>query len=163
MLSSFSFISFFAVLALSSPTGDNLVFIIHNWESGIDASPAYDPAFHVYITELNETSFHKEYSHFKELIKSYRFIYDWNMTAILGRETAPTDEYPHLDTWFKVKDLAVNVVYASGWKILGELATILGDEKAVNHCNEEYTRSSQAIYQKMWNKEQGSFFFFGFS
>jgi hypothetical protein len=31
--------------------GDGLVAAIHNWETGLDASPAYDPAFNVYITD----------------------------------------------------------------------------------------------------------------
>lgn len=35
--------------------GDGLVAAIHNWE-GLDASPAYDPAFNVYITDVNKTS-----------------------------------------------------------------------------------------------------------
>jgi len=36
--------------------GDGLVAAIHNWETGLDASPAYDPAFNVYITDVNKTS-----------------------------------------------------------------------------------------------------------
>jgi len=35
---------------------DGLVAAIHNWETGLDASPAYDPAFNVYITDVNKTS-----------------------------------------------------------------------------------------------------------
>ena len=36
--------------------GDGLIAAIHNWETGLDASPAYDPAFHVYITDVNQSS-----------------------------------------------------------------------------------------------------------
>ncbi len=138
-------------------TGDGLVYVIHNWESGLDASPAYDPAFHLYITELNETAYLKEYSKFKELIQTYRVIYDWNMTAILGRDKAPNDPTSRWDTWFKVKDLAVNCVYASGWKILSDLAAELGDDVTAKRCLKEFYLTSEAIVQKMFITEQGHY------
>jgi hypothetical protein len=138
-------------------TGDGLVFVMHNWESGIDASPAYDPAFHVYITELNETAHKHLYSKFKELIKSYRFTYNWNMTEILGRETAKNDHEHQWDNWFKVKDLALNCVYASGWRILSELALEVGEKELSEDCLRESKISSTAIIQKMFQADQGHY------
>lgn len=49
-------------------------------------------------------------------MKSYRFRYNWNMKKILEREKAPTTG-PF--SYFLVKDLAVNSIYASGWELLG--------------------------------------------
>jgi hypothetical protein len=136
--------------------GDGLVTVIHNWESGLDASPAYDPAFHVYVTELNETSFRQVYSKFLEVVESYRFIYNWNMTEILSRPAADP-RFKHLDTWFYVKDAAVNSVYAAGWKVLGDLAFELLDKDLAKECYDQYKISSQAIQKKMYIPEQGHY------
>jgi hypothetical protein len=132
------------------------VTVIHNWESGLDASPAYDPAFHVYVTELNDESFRQLYSKFLEVVESYRLIYKWNVTEILARPHAP-EQFKHLDTWFLVKDLAVNSVYASGWRILGELALEIGDKETHDYCMAQSDLSSQAIFSKMWQADQGHF------
>jgi hypothetical protein len=136
--------------------GDGLVTVIHNWESGLDASPAYDPAFHVYVTELNQSSFLQVYSKFEEIVESYRFLYKWNVTEILGREKAP-ERPEHIDTWFKVKDLGVNSVYASGWYVLGKLAHELLDFETEKYCNEQYHLTADAIVNKMWREDQKHF------
>lgn len=138
--------------------GDGLVVVIHNWESGLDGSPAYDPAFHVYVTELNETSFSWLYPKFDQLIGMYRFFYNWDMPEILGRKEAPKVPSPDkIDSWFMMKDLAVNSVYASGWRILGELAQELEDEGTANYCFSQSTLSTNAILSKMWIPSQNQF------
>ena len=48
-------------------SGDGLVSIIHNWESGLDASPAYDQMFHVNVTRVDKQSFWEIYPKFVEL------------------------------------------------------------------------------------------------
>jgi hypothetical protein len=138
--------------------GDGLVVVIHNWESGLDGSPAYDPAFHVYVTELNQTSFSWLYPKFDQLIAMYRYYYDWDMTEILGRKRAPKFPSPEtVDSWFMMKDLAVNSVYASGWRILGELAQELEDANTAEYCFDQSKVSSEAIFTKMWIPSQGQF------
>lgn len=122
----------------------------------MDASPAYDPAFHVYVTDVNKTSFAWLYPKFIEVIESYKFLYHWDVSAILGREQAP-EKPTRLDTWFVVKDLALNSVYASGWRILGELADVIGDTETAALCAAEARRSSASILSKMWNPAQGHF------
>jgi hypothetical protein len=124
--------------------------------AGLDASPAYDPAFHVYVTEVNQTSWAKLYPKFIEIAESYKFIYKWNTTEILARETAPAKP-AHLDTWFKVKDLALNCVYASGWQVLSDLAKELGDRDTASYCAQQATLSSAAIQSKMWDAQHDSF------
>lgn len=136
--------------------GDGLIAAIHNWETGMDASPAYDPAFHVYITDVNETSFWQLYPKFIEIIESYKFMYHWNVTEILDRKEAPKKP-SRLDTWFVVKDLALNSVYASGWRVLGELAEAAGDAALAERCHAEAKISSDAILNKMYNPAQGHF------
>ena len=71
-------------------------------ETGLDASPAYDPAFHVYVTDVNESSWRSLYPNFIELCESYKFLYKWNVTEILARESAP-DKPSKIDTWFVMK------------------------------------------------------------
>ena len=136
--------------------GDGLIAAIHNWETGLDASPAYDPAFHVYVTDVNETSFKWLYPKFIEVVESYKFMYHWNISEILSREKAPENP-SRIDTWFVVKDLALNSVYASGWRILAELAEIIGDFENAELCRQEAKVSSDAIINKMWNPSQGHF------
>lgn len=136
--------------------GDGLVVVIHNWESGLDGSPAYDPAFHVYVTELNQTALNVLYPKFDELIATYRYIYKWDVDAILARKKSP--EVPkNVDMWFVVKDLAVNCVYASGWRILGELALEIGDTVTSDYCFQQSQLSSNAILEKMWISSQNQF------
>lgn len=136
--------------------GDGLVVAIHNWETGLDASPAYDPAFHVYVTDVNESSWRTLYPKFIELCESYKFMYKWNVTEIISRETAPSKP-DKIDTWFFVKDLALNSVYASGWSILAELSLLLDDQASYDHCQEQFSISSRAILDHMWDESSQSF------
>jgi hypothetical protein len=55
----------------SRDSGDGLVSIIHNWESGLDASPAYDQMFHVNVTHVDKQSFWEMYPKFVELALTY--------------------------------------------------------------------------------------------
>jgi hypothetical protein len=137
--------------------GDGLVVIIHNWESGLDASPAYDPAFHTYITALNESALNSLYPKFVELAETYRFLYGWNVTEILARSKKPDYLPDVIDTWFMVKDIGLNSVYASGWRVLSELALFVDDAETASYCETESTKSSQAILSKMYSTEQGHF------
>lgn len=123
---------------------------------GLDASPAYDPAFHEYVTEVNQTSWAKLYPKFIEIAESYKFIYKWNVSEIFARETAP-EKPSRIDTWFKVKDLALNCVYSSGWRVLGELAQELGDAETAQYCQNEATQSSTAIQTKMFDSAHNTF------
>lgn len=95
-------INYFKWWRTTRDLGDGLVVAIHNWETGMDASPSYDPAFHVYITELNKTAFYSLYPKFLEVAESYKFIYHWNVSEILSRTVSP-DKLTHIDKWFVVK------------------------------------------------------------
>lgn len=136
--------------------GDGLVVMIHNWE-GLDASPAYDPAFHTYVTSFNESAFKSLYPKFLELTGTYRFLYGWNVTEILSRSKKPDYLPDVVDTWFVVKDIGLNSVYASGWRLLSELASFIGDVETATYCESESVKSSEAILSKMYSSEQGQF------
>ena len=51
--------------------------MIHGWESGLDASPAYDEAYGVYVTKVNQSSYAELYPRFTELIEAYNFAFRW--------------------------------------------------------------------------------------
>lgn len=136
--------------------GDGLIIAIHNWETGLDASPSYDPAYHVYITELNQSSFDQLYPKFIEVVESYKFLYKWNVTKILSRQLSP-DKLSRIDSWFMVKDIAVNCVYASGWSILADLAEKLDDFETAKSCKNQNEISATAILSKMFIKEQNRY------
>ena len=110
----------------------------------------------MYVTEVNQTSWAQVYPKFLEIIESYKFLYHWNVSDILARETAP-DKPAHLDTWFKVKDLALNCVYAAGWRVLSELAAEIGDTETADYCASQASLSSTAIQTRMWDAKHSTF------
>lgn len=57
-------------------------------------------------------SWREAYSPLIKLILQYNFIHGWDQTAILGRKHAP--KISPFKSWFRVQDIAVNSVYASG-------------------------------------------------
>ena len=59
-------------------------------------------------------------------------------------------------SWFRVQDIAVNSVYASGWGILGDLASYYDTELAQEcYINQRY--SEQAIVTHMYDPETRRF------
>eukprot|EP00727_Mastigamoeba_balamuthi_P007053 m51a1_g2969 putative glycoside hydrolase (434) ;mRNA; r:698679-700346 len=94
------------------PDGDGLVTIIHGWESGLDASPAYDLAFNVHKAKPNWLDL---YPKFTSLIYQYKHKYNWDQDAILGQKKEP---FELIAGYFLVQDIAVNSIYAKA-AILG--------------------------------------------
>jgi hypothetical protein len=122
------------------PDGDGLVSIIHPWESGIDASPLYDPAHG--IKPKNQGKFWKHYPKF--IILQYKFRRaKWNRAKILQHE------------WFNFEDVGVCAVYAAGWGVLGSLAAEFDDDLATK-CKQQ-AKFEQAIISKCWDEQLGRF------
>lgn len=78
----------------------------------------------------------------------------WNQKAILGRKRAP--DYSPFKSWFRVQDIAVNSVYASGWGILGDLASKY-DVELAQKCYANQNASEEAILKYMYNPETRTF------
>ena len=55
--------------------GSGLVTILHPWESGIDLSPAYDPALGVSETNRARPTWKQAYSPLIKLILQYNFLH----------------------------------------------------------------------------------------
>ena len=88
------------------PDGDHLVSIIHPWESGIDASPLYDPAHGV-----NNPKYGELYPNFLRIQRQYKTKAKWNLQKILQMQL------------FDFEDVGVCSVYAEGWGELGRLSS----------------------------------------
>ncbi|KAK5694426.1 hypothetical protein LTR17_024818 [Elasticomyces elasticus] len=98
--------------------GTGVVTILHPWESGMDLSPGYDVALGISADSRARPLWRTIYPQLIQLCLSYHYQYDWQQEKILKRTSAPAG----LFNWFKVQDVAVDCVYASGWGILGDLA-----------------------------------------
>lgn len=118
--------------------GDGLVSIIHPWESGIDASPTYDPVF-----RLNNPGWYRMYPCFWKLHYAYRRL-KWQQDDILRREQ------------FNVEDVGLCSVYADGWSILASLAQEF-DTGLAAKCRQRHRKYQDAVIHKCWHKERRQF------
>ncbi|MHA1821476.1 MAG: MGH1-like glycoside hydrolase domain-containing protein [Promethearchaeota archaeon] len=116
------------------PDHDGLVSIIHPWESGIDASPLYDPAHGV-----KKPNFFQLYPKFLKLLRTYKKKAHWDLKTILDK------------SWFNFEDVGVCSVYADGWSVLRDLAKSLDNDLSIKF--EKYRKYySDAILNKCWRK-----------
>lgn len=130
---------------------NGLVAILHGWESGIDACPAYDAAYGI---KAGRVGFWNLYPRFVKLLLSYKFGYGWDIRRILSRNKASRAP---IDNWFVVFDVGLNSVYAAGWGVLARLADELGDVVASAHCRQRQARVEAAIIEHCWDKSLGFF------
>lgn len=132
--------------------GTGVVTILHPWESGIDLSPCYDPALGVPSMDRARPSWGVIYPQLIELALSYHWRYKWNQKKILSRTTAA----PGPINWFKVQDVAVNCVYASGWGVLGDLASKYNTTIAAE-CYANQKHSEAGIIDTLFSESNGHF------
>jgi hypothetical protein len=117
---------------------DGLISIIHPWESGMDASPVYDPVF-----RLSNPRPCEMYLKQWRLLRRYHTI-RWNQKRILERE------------WFNVEDVGVCSVWADGWGVLASLAEEF-DGGLTSHFRDQHLRAQANIIHKCWDKERERF------
>lgn len=117
---------------------DGLVSIIHPWESGMDASPVYDPVFH-----LDNPRFWDMYPRFWRLLRRYRRV-GWDLPAILRAG------------WFNVEDVGVCSVYADNWGVLALLADEF-DPALAARCRAQSRKYQAAVIRKCWDGARGQF------
>ena len=132
--------------------GTGVVTILHPWESGLDLSPSYDPALGVKSKRRASPSWGDIYPQLIELALSYNWRYSWDQKKILSRTSAalgPTN-------WFKVQDIAVNCVYASGWGVLGDLASHFNRTTATE-CYVNQKHAEKGILKTLFNESAGYF------
>lgn len=92
------------------------------------------------------------YPQLLQLALSYRFRYNWDQKAILSRTSPAPGPY----NWFKVQDIAVNCVYASGWSILADLADTF-DTSLAAQCRTHAGHAMHGILTTLVDPETGDF------
>ncbi|KAK5707291.1 hypothetical protein LTR17_020826 [Elasticomyces elasticus] len=132
--------------------GTGVVTILHPWESGMDLSPGYDVALGISADNRARPPWRTIYPQLIQLCLSYHYQYGWEQEKILRRTSAPAG----LFNWFKVQDVAVNCIYASGWGILGDLAAHFDIALATEcHANQKY--SEKGILETLFSESAGYF------
>jgi glycogen debranching enzyme len=132
--------------------GTGVISILHPWESGLDLTPAYDPALGVRPSSRARPAWSAIYPQLIQLALSYRWRYAWDQKAILARTSAA----PGPINWFKVQDVAVNCVYASGWRILGDLAGEF-DKTLAAECYAHQRHAEAGILATLFSPQAGYF------
>ena len=134
------------------PNGTGLVTILHPWESGLDLSPSYDPALHLNPASSARPKWRELYLELLKLILVYKHWYKWDQRKIM------TTKRPYFTRLapFQVQDIAVNSVYAAGWKILGDLALTYSPDLA-NECYANNRASENAILTNLWDNDKKRF------
>ncbi|KAI9331029.1 Six-hairpin glycosidase-like protein [Zopfochytrium polystomum] len=127
--------------------GDGLVVTVHPWETGIDASPAYDAAWHFTPTGSDLVDYPILYLKFPELQSYYANTWNNNYTAILARQSA---ESSITANWFVVQDIAINTLVAAGWGVLGDLASQYDPVQAAKYYAKNAAHEA-AIKSRMWD------------
>ena len=133
--------------------GTGVVTILHPWESGLDLTPAYDCALGVPPTSRARPAWSEIYPQLIQLALSYRWRYGWDQAAILGRRAAAKGP---VKNWFVVQDVAVNCVYASGWGVLGDLASTF-DATLAAECYANQAHAEAGILSTLFDKSTGVF------
>lgn len=132
--------------------GQALVTILHPWESGLDLTPAYDAALGLPPRKRARPLWSDLYPRLLRLILAYKHWYRWDQHSILSSKPS----WFHSLAAFKVQDVAVNSVYASGWGVLGDLASTYDDELA-KECYEDQAHFEHGILNHLWNEEEQRF------
>lgn len=118
------------------PDKDGLVSVIHPWESGIDASPLYDPAHNVFDYPVR---YRDIYPNFIKILFSYKKM-KWNMESIFQKNR------------FNFEDVGVCSIYADGWNVLAKLADRF-DVNLANTYRKFGKDYSDKIISKCWSDD----------
>lgn len=129
-----------------------VVSILHPWESGLDLTPAYDRALGLSGYSAARPPWIKIYPQLISLCLSYNFRYRWNQSRILARTSAAWGPF----NWFKVQDVAVNAVYASGWGVLGDMASVFNTSLA-EYCYRHQDHFESGIVRNLYDEANRRF------
>ncbi|KAJ3346259.1 hypothetical protein HDU83_003257 [Entophlyctis luteolus] len=135
------------------PMGNGLVVTVHPWESGIDASPAYDAPWHFSQIGNPDLDWLTLYPKFGELQSYYANTWGNNYTAILEQAKAQSSVTAD---WFVVEDIAINTLVAVGWAILGDLASTY-DKNAAATYYANNAAHEKAIISLLWDNSVSRF------
>lgn len=124
------------------PDGDNLVSVIHPWETGIDATPAFDRLLG--IAEAKPRSWRVRVAPWRLLFKYARL--GWDEEAIFASGA------------FNVEHVMFNCIYAQGLRAIGWLSQQIGDADDAGRYAKKANDVESAILNNCWDEEEGRFF-----
>jgi hypothetical protein len=138
-------------LRTRDPFDIGLVSIVHSWESGMDASPAYDEA---YGLKTAQPWFLELYPRFVELCLEYHAAFNWNLDEIVNRNGTGTNTF--MD-YFSVYDTSVNSILAGSYRLASDLASAAGDASLAQHCKRRQLALESAIVANLWLPSENRF------
>jgi hypothetical protein len=136
--------------------GENLVYLRHPWESGMDNAPVWGGALvRMHLREDQIPEYHRAdthtgvaadrpvsttYDRFAYLVKLFR---DRDYDEARIREDSP----------FLVQDVLFNALLSKAGADLAQIARVLGEDPSLHEERAEKTKS--AINSKLWDEERG--------
>ncbi|AHY48175.1 Trehalase (plasmid) [Rubrobacter radiotolerans] len=140
------------------PGGENLVYIRHPWESGMDNSPMWDAILEsMFLYPSDIPSYKRADTHFvssedrPESAAYDRFAYLVKLFAERNYDEARIRE----DCPFLVQDVLFNSLLCRAERDLAELARTLGEEPSAFEARARKT--AEAINDKLWDGERGTY------
>lgn len=146
------------------PWGEGLAYIRHPWESGMDNSPLWDQIMqrmHLraeQIPRYRRADIHTVSASDRPTNTAYdRFAYLVKIFADCGYDEAKIRrECP-----FLVQDVLFNSLLSKANRDLAEIARVIGKDPSPHEELAEKTK--QAIDQKLWNEEHGTYLAYDFA
>ena len=126
------------------PDGDGLIVLISPFESGMDNSPAYDPALGIRRPQLG----------WWELRLRVARLHAGHL--LLGRNYDLPRIYRRAR--FNLKDVAVNCIYAEALRTMAQIAGKVGHRQDAEKWRVEAKHVETAIIENLYEEAAGAFF-----
>ena len=118
------------------PDGDNLVSIIHPWESGWDNSQRWDETLGVAGNKRKDIDVKK-----MRLFSEYKMM-GWDLDRVFESDQ------------FNVEPVDYNVLYARNMECVSRLCDAVGDKEGAKLYKDRANATKQAIFEKMWDGDK---------
>ena len=138
---------------------DRLVHIRHPWESGMDDSPAWDPALaRIKLPRDSQPNYRRvDLTRVTEHERPTRADYDYYVHLVEVFKSADYDESKLRETCpFWVADPLFNAVLIASERALGELSAAAGDRDAAPPP-ERAQATAWAMEERLWSEAAGCF------
>ena len=118
------------------PDGDNLISIIHPWESGWDNSQRWDKTIGVTDGDRHHIDDKK-----MNLFANYKKV-GWDLDKVFEMDK------------FNVEPVDFNVIYAKNMEALSRLCGEIGDKEGEKLYSDRAKATTKAIFEKMWDGDK---------
>lgn len=118
------------------PDGDNLISIIHQWESGWDHSQRWDEVIGASKDDRSHIN------HKKMRIFALNKKVNWDLDKIFEGD------------WFNVEPVDFNVLYSKNMESLSRLCKSVGDREGEKLYKQRAEATAKAVLEKMWDGDK---------